>query len=634
MVVKALMELSHPRQDSKGVTHACASLSEPRLLELQAVGPAYLAHWRRQRWKRTFTEDEKQQTELDVSEAEITEDDSEFDHEEDPALLRLDPKEWKASIEEYAALTLVQPWRVLRYKATRHQIKAAHRRKVLRHHPDKKAASGNVNDDAFFKCIQKAYETLYDPLKRRQYDSVDPRVDDYNAQGVNNMLSKQNFFEVLKAVCELEGRFLKADNFPDPGTMETSKRDVESFYDFWYNFDSWRTFEYLDKEEQEGENRDDKRYIEKKNKTERARRKKEDNARLRQVIDTLLAADPRLKKFKEEEKAQREAKRQAKSAQMEAAKKKEEEDRKRKRAEAEKAAQESAEAKRLREQQKQQARKEKKALRQFASDHHYFVNASDKQTVIRMMAELDLLLDKMSLDDIQMLRKDVEANKSKEAFGPWAKKVTDSGQLRPSQVASLLPGNISFNESSTNQDQPADDGQTKSRDWTPEEFSLLIKAVKKFPGGTGRRWEVIAQYISVHSGQEQRSSDELIAKSKTLKQGAAQLADEEKTKLQHAKKTEKVDIEDVPTLRYDGPGTTESTEIPAPPASIPRPWSPTSQSNLEKALKTYPPSYKGPGDRWELIAENVPGRTKKECKLRVKYLADQVKAQKAARAAK
>jgi len=29
------------------------------------------------------------------------------------------------------------------------------RKKVLKHHPDKKASSGNTNDDDFFKCIQK-----------------------------------------------------------------------------------------------------------------------------------------------------------------------------------------------------------------------------------------------------------------------------------------------------------------------------------------------------------------------------------------------------------------------------------------------------------------------------------------------
>jgi len=29
------------------------------------------------------------------------------------------------------------------------------RKKVLKHHPDKKASAGNTNDDNFFKCIQK-----------------------------------------------------------------------------------------------------------------------------------------------------------------------------------------------------------------------------------------------------------------------------------------------------------------------------------------------------------------------------------------------------------------------------------------------------------------------------------------------
>lgn len=59
--------------------------------------------------------------------------------------------------------------------------------------------------------------------------------------------------------------------------------------------------------------RDDKRYTEKKNKTERARRKKEDTARVRGLVDTALALDPRIKRIKEEEKAAREAKKKSKS---------------------------------------------------------------------------------------------------------------------------------------------------------------------------------------------------------------------------------------------------------------------------------------------------------------------------------
>jgi DnaJ family protein C protein 2 len=35
------------------------------------------------------------------------------------------------------------------------------------------------------------------------------------------------------------------------GDINSSKEDVETFYDFWYNFDSWRSFEYYDKEDAE-----------------------------------------------------------------------------------------------------------------------------------------------------------------------------------------------------------------------------------------------------------------------------------------------------------------------------------------------------------------------------------------------
>ena len=70
--------------------------------------------------------------------------------------------------------------------------------------------------------------------------------------------------------------------------------------------------------------RDDKRYTEKKNKSERARRKKEDITKLRNLVDmtlrcfrvdditllflTLYSLDPRIKRIKQQEKEAREAK--------------------------------------------------------------------------------------------------------------------------------------------------------------------------------------------------------------------------------------------------------------------------------------------------------------------------------------
>ena len=42
---------------------------------------------------------------------------------------------------------------------------------------------------------------------------------------------------------------------PGLGPEDATKEDVEGFYDFWYNFDSWRSFEWMDKEVNEGSDR-------------------------------------------------------------------------------------------------------------------------------------------------------------------------------------------------------------------------------------------------------------------------------------------------------------------------------------------------------------------------------------------
>jgi len=74
--------------------------------------------------------------------------------------------------------------------------------------------------------------------------------------------------------------------------------------------------------------RDDKRYTEKKNKTERARRKKEDIARLRNIVDVCLGIDPRIKRIKQEEKEARDAKKRGKAGTPQNLKAKEEEEKK------------------------------------------------------------------------------------------------------------------------------------------------------------------------------------------------------------------------------------------------------------------------------------------------------------------
>ncbi|VDB87064.1 unnamed protein product [Peniophora sp. CBMAI 1063] len=355
-----------------------SNASSPSQRRLIPAGPAYFAHIQRKVQNLSFEEFDKRADEEEAKRAgaggEGVEDDLGVgDEPESPELLLLDPKEWKKQ-DHYAVLGLSK----LRWRATDEQIKIAHRKKVLKHHPDKKAgAVGETNDDAFFKCISKAMEVLSNKEKRRQYDSVDFGLIAIEGEVPEpKEISKAKdpnaaFFELYGPVFEREARFSRTQPVPMLGSFDDSKEQVEGFYDFWYKFDSWRSFEYLDKEVNEGsDSRDDKRYTEKKNKTERARRKKEDIARLRTIVDNALSVDPRIKRIKEEEKAARDAKKKGKTgaggaasakAKAEEAKRLAEEEAKKK-AEEEKVAQ--AEAKKAKAAAANAAKKARRAARQ------------------------------------------------------------------------------------------------------------------------------------------------------------------------------------------------------------------------------------------------------------------------------
>jgi|SRR5277367_2478630 hypothetical protein len=71
----------------------------PRELVLEPVGPHFLAHARRKRHNRTFSEDEKHQAEIHASSLEDRSGNvSEDDEPEDPGMLARDPKEWKVRL--------------------------------------------------------------------------------------------------------------------------------------------------------------------------------------------------------------------------------------------------------------------------------------------------------------------------------------------------------------------------------------------------------------------------------------------------------------------------------------------------------------------------------------------------------
>ncbi|KAJ5931004.1 hypothetical protein N7466_006497 [Penicillium verhagenii] len=415
------------------------TLSAPTQRNLEPVGPHFLAHARRKRHNRTFSEDERLQAQQNVKKTEDEEDDD-ISEDEDPMMLNREAKDWKSQ-DHYAVLGLTR----YRWRATPEQIKRAHRKKVLRHHPDKKAASGQRDEnDSFFKCIQIATELLLDPARRRQFDSVDEAAD-IEPPTKKQASSKSKFYKLWAAAFEAEGRFSLKQPVPQFGHEESTQEEVETFYNFWYNFDSWRSFEYLDEDvPDDGESRDQKRHTEKKNANARRKRKNEDVARLRGLVDEALADDERIKKFRQQARAGKDAKRKAKED--EAIRLKEEKEAKK--AAEEKAkldAEESAKAereknKKNKEAAKNAAKKNKRVVKGSVKDVNYFADGEPSAAQVdSVLNDVELIMGKIDVDELAALAEKLtiagkDGGAVKAVYTSEAQRLVDAGKLKTGEV--------------------------------------------------------------------------------------------------------------------------------------------------------------------------------------------------------
>merc|ERR1711862_894324 len=103
------------------------------------------------------------------------------------------------------------------------------------------------------------------------------------------------------------------------GNMDSSREEVDRFYSYWYDFDSWREYSYLDEEDKEkAGDKWERREIDKINKAQRKEKKAEETKRIRRLVDNAYNSDPRIAKFREEEKNEKLAKKKAKADQAKA----------------------------------------------------------------------------------------------------------------------------------------------------------------------------------------------------------------------------------------------------------------------------------------------------------------------------
>jgi DnaJ family protein C protein 2 len=184
--------------------------------------------------------------------------------------------------------------------ASEEEVQGSYRKVSVLCHPDKAPTELRDEAEVRFKAMQAAYRALSKKQTRIQYDSS-IEFDD-SIPSADEKITDKNFYSIYGPVFKRNERFSEVKPCPPFGDSNSDKASVNAFYVFWSNFKSWRDFAFMDDTKaSEGSSRDQKRDTEQKNMKERARRKKEDNARLIRLVEQAMRLDPRLKLFRKQE---------------------------------------------------------------------------------------------------------------------------------------------------------------------------------------------------------------------------------------------------------------------------------------------------------------------------------------------
>ena len=305
----------------------------------------------------------------------------------------------------------------------------------------------------------------------------------------------------------------------------------------------------MDEEDKEkGSDREERRWIEKNNKVQRAEHKKEEMKRIRKLVDNAYNTDPRIIKFREDEKNEKLAKKKAKQDAAKARRDEEERQKKeaeekerleKERIEAEEKAKKEA-LKKEKEALKKALKKERKNLRNIVQENGFYAENDDEK--VTHMTELDRLCEVLTVDQLEALTAKLTKD-GKPAYLEAIQSVND--KLEKEKMEMMAKSGKSSSEKGSG---------GKGEPWSNDELSLLIKAVNLFPAGkwtkpllpfefwsfhflnsnsnciqifylfylgTNQRWEVVSSFINQHTKTPEikRHAKETLAKAKELQHG-------------------------------------------------------------------------------------------------------------------
>ncbi|CAL8462322.1 g1855 [Coccomyxa elongata] len=386
-----------------------------------------------------------------------------------------------------------------RWTATDAQIKLAYRKAALEHHPDKAGAATadettKLAIEEKFKAIQEAYETLSDPAKRREFDSTDDFDDTLPAD-----CAPEDFIKVFGPAFRRNTRWSVATPVPEVGEDETPWEEVDKFYDFWFSFKSWREFPHPDEEDvEQAECREEKRWLERMNAKLREAGKKEEKRRLKEFVENAYRCDPRVIAHKEAQRAERDRKKREKEAERqrkaEAEKRARAEEAAKKAAEEAAAAEAAAEARKARQIEKKATQKERSRLRGLCASMGTIVDDMVELLCANLQKDdLAAINASLSADDTtdsakEALLKERVGEVERALYGEQRAKEEAAKRAAAEERAAKRVAERNKVE--------------KAKEWSDEEVRLLEKALDKFPQGTVKRWEQVSAYVRTRAVDE------------------------------------------------------------------------------------------------------------------------------------
>lgn len=393
-------------------------------------------------------------------------------------------------------------------------LRKAYHKAVLMYHPDKaqfKTADGKEDRTVFLK-IQEAFNVLSIESKRRAYDSQLPFDESIPTdEKVAKALAKgpARFFKLFGPCFARNARFAVKKPVPDIGDMDTPIADVQKFYAYWINFESWRDFTGVGAEHRpdEASSREEKRYMMKENERLAKKLKKKEMERIIALVTIGEKNDPRLVADKEKKRLTKE---NDKAAKENAAKQKADEEAAAKawadKEEADERDRQNA-LKADKEKIKKAQAKARNILRKLLRITAEQGQGSGEYGVISS-ADLDLLCNYSSLETLNEVNNAMGGEPATKDAALFQAAGADTVTAKVNE-AKLAHENTLEDEKITreakkreSEEKAAAERRSKGaaapeREWNRDELSMLSKCVARYPPGTPNRWTAVVNYMNV-----------------------------------------------------------------------------------------------------------------------------------------